>query len=546
MNSKFIFSIILFSLFFSLIATSASAGLFGHKLPDTQIFIEQFNESSLDNICSDDQSFMYRYNDTYGWGCGKLNSTDFDLTITTENITYVEINSTAIEDIETLGFNITSCTDTDVLTEGTLCWNPDDHTLNIVSMGGTVIQSGQEILGIGINKAGVDLTDGSVVVAAGFQGDRMTFIKADGTSPSLSAMMGILTQDCSINEECFVNVFGFVRDIDTSSWTSGDKLYLDPSNPGTLTNVIPTLPNNPLWLATVNVVHANVGSIFVNPSIDPSDGFLINSIYATGGATFLGDVNIGTNLIVNGTYDWTSGDNWNIFDGHELTFNVSKLSTTYYAVNSSALYVGTLTGGSLLDTVHTDGHYDSVTVNISETAGSPALEMRMNFTDIDSFNQGIIRYKTSDLVGEAATIQIWDYNLLAWESYPEITESEEFKIIERPIFDYTKYVQGGLVQMRIYKSSNGNTNNDYFFDWITIAKGFGTPAGEEVDPVSFHKTGSIPMEGNADWGNYNLTNVQELNITQDAFINELIICDNGTATIMTRNSTLATLRGCNL
>ena len=36
--------------------------------------------------------------------------------------------------------------------------------------------------------------------------------------------------------------------------------------------------------------------------------------------------------------------------------------------------------------------------------------------------------------------------------------------------------------MRLFKASNGNTNNNYYLDWVAISKGFGTPSGVEVDP----------------------------------------------------------------
>ena len=116
----------------------------------------------------------------------------------------------------------------------------------------------------------------------GAQGDRTTFVRADGSNVSESSLIGVLTQDCADNAECFVTVFGLVRDFDTSTWASGSKLYINATAPGNFTDVIPTLPNNPVWVATVVVSHANVGSVFVYPTTDPSDGLLANNIWATG------------------------------------------------------------------------------------------------------------------------------------------------------------------------------------------------------------------------------------------------------------------------
>lgn len=189
-----------------------------------------------------------------------------------------------ITDIIRTVYNVTGCEEDAIA--GTVCWNADDMTLNIVTgLDSTVLQVNQETVGIGINKEGRTLPDGTIVSQFGSQGDRMTFVAADSTNISRSSMIGVLTQSCEDNAECFVNIFGLVRNIDTSMWSTGNKLYIDSTQPGNFTNVIPTLPNNPIWVATAIVIHEQTGSIFVFPTIDPSDGFLIQNIWATGNIT---------------------------------------------------------------------------------------------------------------------------------------------------------------------------------------------------------------------------------------------------------------------
>jgi hypothetical protein len=72
------------------------------------------------------------------------------------------------------------------------------------------------------------------------------------------------------------------------------------------------------------------------------------------------DVTIGNDLFVSGSYDWTSGDAWNIFDGHELTFNQSMLNN-YSSLwtqdsdgnifnNNQPIY-----GATSFDAIYTDG-----------------------------------------------------------------------------------------------------------------------------------------------------------------------------------------------
>jgi len=184
---------------------------------------------------------------------------------------------------------------------------------------------------------------------------------------------------------------------------------------------------------------------------------------------------------------FNDSNNWNYWDGDSLEFNESKLATIYYNATQSQAVSGTIDGGTLSDTHHPDGNYDGVTFNFSEQAMAPALDLRMNFTNIESFNSGVMRYKTSSLSGDFPVIQLWDYDSSTWEDYPAVAESENFATIEQPVFDDTDHIGTGanlgVVQMRLYKSSNGNTNNHYYIDWVAISKGYGTPSGEEVDPL---------------------------------------------------------------
>lgn len=205
-----------------------------------------------------------------------------------------------------------------------------------------------------------------------------------------------------------------------------------------------------------------------------------------------------------------NGDSWITWADPNFVFNESKLATTYYNATESDAITGTVDAGTLADTQHDNGIYDGITFNFSEASGSPALDLRINFTDITSFNQGVMRYKTSSLSGAFPIIQMWNYGISAWEDYPAMATSLVFATITQQVFDATEHIGAdGIVQMRIYKASNGNTGNRYYVDWITISAGFGTPSGEEIDPYSWHKD----VE---DSGDYNTTG----NVTAAYFVGD--------------------------
>lgn len=157
---------------------------------------------------------------------------------------------------------------------GTLCWSPQDQTLNIEHPGGVTQQVGQESYAYVRNGTANTIVNGTPVMFAGAQGDGITGSRllvapmvADGTFPSLHGL-GIATQDLEPGEDGRVTVWGKIRELNTSVWSVGDILYADPDNPGQLTNVKPTAPNNVIPFAAVLKTGIEDGEIFVRPTIN--------------------------------------------------------------------------------------------------------------------------------------------------------------------------------------------------------------------------------------------------------------------------------------
>ena len=153
-------------------------------------------------------------------------------------------------------------------------------------------------------------------------------------------------------------------------------------------------------------------------------------------------------------------------------------ATTYYNATQSQAVAGTINGGTLTQTQHPDGNYDGVTFNFSEEVGTPGLDLRINFTGVDSFNKGYIRYKTSSLSGDYPAIQLWDYDSGEWEGgYGFLSETELFLQYTNDVLDSSSHIQDGVIQMRLYKLVNGNTQNHYYVDMLAVVDGYATPSG---------------------------------------------------------------------
>ena len=234
----------------------------------------------------------------------------------------------------------------------------------------------------------------------------------------------------------------------------------------------------------------------------------LNISVCSGGEVYVWDYGCINNQSI-GNNTQTTDTWWDIGIGLEnnsnvLEVNSSYFTTTYYNPVGVGLISGVIDGGNITHVQHLDGNYDGITLNFSEEAGSPGLDIRINFTSIPDFNGGVMRYYTNDLKGVYPIIQLWSYTNQEWDDYPRVGESLSYATIEQPVFDSSGHLNNSLVQMRIYKVENGNTGNHYFIDWIAIFKGFGTPAGEEIDPISIHRDGNVSLTGNWDAG-YNIT-----------------------------------------
>ena len=210
--------------------------------------------------------------------------------------------NTPIGPIEQLSFD-TNHTHEEARVTGTLCWDPNDQTLNLTHPGGVTQQIGQELYAYVRNSTGSTITNGTAVRFAGASGPSyVTFVTADGlefvtqdslnfnaledaqarlevapflangTYPSLYGL-GIATQDIAAGEDGRIAVWGKVRDLNTSAFNVGDILYVSPTVEGGLTNIKPTAPDNVIPMAAVLRSDSSQGEIFVRPNYEQQKNY---------------------------------------------------------------------------------------------------------------------------------------------------------------------------------------------------------------------------------------------------------------------------------
>lgn len=158
---------------------------------------------------------------------------------------------------------------------GTMSWNTDDETVDLILDDAVTLQIGQEQL-VHV-RASEDISNGELVYASSAIGAsgkiEVTKFIANNTIDQLY-VLGVATEDMLTGEYGFITTFGTVRGLDLSnggniygevSYNSGMILYASPTTAGYLTKFKPVAPNLAIPVAIVLKGNAN-GSIFVRPT----------------------------------------------------------------------------------------------------------------------------------------------------------------------------------------------------------------------------------------------------------------------------------------
>ncbi len=180
--------------------------------------------------------------------------------------------------------------------EGQLWYSSDTSTLNFRNdRQNTTLNIGEENWIRVRNESGSQISDGSVVYISGFStGSGLPTIQlAQADSEATASVAGVTTESIPDTGAGMVTTFGLVRNVDTSSFSAGDTLFLSPSVAGGLTSTEPSSPNFNIRVGKVSRSDAAAGQILVG---GPDIAYTSSDFDTDFGNKDTGDLTEGSNL----------------------------------------------------------------------------------------------------------------------------------------------------------------------------------------------------------------------------------------------------------
>jgi hypothetical protein len=219
------------------------------QIKDNSIGLEQLTQTAIDTLSASDFSSI-------GENITPQQASTYN--IGTQEIPFKEAH------INELHLEPLSGGQVPVYEEGLLFFDGDNKVLKLYNdVEDVALDVGEENWVRIVNKTGSTIPNGGVVYINGAQGNRPTVALADANFESSDKTIGIATHDILDNQQGYVTTFGLVRELNTSTYTEGDILYLS-TTPGEFTKTPPSIPIHKVRVGYVVTSHVTQGVVFVH------------------------------------------------------------------------------------------------------------------------------------------------------------------------------------------------------------------------------------------------------------------------------------------
>jgi hypothetical protein len=170
----------------------------------------------------------------------------------------------------------------------------DKTVLMYSDSGGTVGRIMRDSLFVARNATGSQIDRGKFITITGSTGDAPNIALAISNSDLTNFAVGVAFEDIADNDFGYVMRGGLLTNFNTSSYASGDILYLSTVSPGDFITSKPQHPHFSQILGTILVSGVGNGSIDIN-TLTPSETFYSgNTFYITSGLSVATSVSAAT------------------------------------------------------------------------------------------------------------------------------------------------------------------------------------------------------------------------------------------------------------
>ena len=199
------------------------------------------------------------------------------------------------------------------------------------------VHVGQEIQQQVKNSTNSTIPKGTPVYITGAFGEYAGIAPAKADSVLTSILIGVTNQDILSGQIGFVVTAGTITDIDTSSYASGNDIYLSPLSAGKMTAILPSAPNFAVQVAVCLYAHPTNGKMVVqNAYIGTLASTVIGAISIEQGGT--GQTSASAAIVALSGLPITGGTLTNGLTGTRGVFTTSlsapALSGTHYGDGS--------------------------------------------------------------------------------------------------------------------------------------------------------------------------------------------------------------------
>ena len=218
-----------------------------------------------------------------------------------------------------------------------------------------------------------------------------------------------------------------------------------------------------------------------------------------------------------GIYDWIiklgRSRDYADFNGTDWSWNETTLNATIKDLTRTITYnatsIETRAGTPEGDVESIKGIKDGNVYNVTEAAGANPLVIVINFTGVESFSEIVMREIYSAGSGHNIKIGIETCATGEYEEefQPDITGMDNFAIRVETVVDPFNHLCGDNVSIRLRHDENGNPFHEFSLDFLVIQSGPTTMVSEEVDPLAFHRSGDVVMQGNSSFGDFAIDEV---------------------------------------